>query len=103
MRPIEMIPVEQIHVLNPRSRNKRLHREIIDNIGTIGLKRPITVSRKAGVQGVSSYDLVCGQGRLEAFQSLGHKEIPAFVVPRWPLQIPPPVASQNPPGRTGGL
>lgn len=80
MRPIEMIPVDQIHVLNPRSRNKRLHREIIDNIGAIGLKRPITVSRTAGAEGGSSYALVCGQGRLEAFQILGHTEIPAFVV-----------------------
>ena len=80
MRPIEMIPVEQIHVLNPRSRNKRLHREITENIGRIGLKRPITVSRRVSAEGSSSYDLVCGQGRLEAFQSLGQKEIPAFVV-----------------------
>jgi len=67
-------------VLNPRSRNKRLHREITENIGRIGLKRPITVSRRVSAEGSSSYDLVCGQGRLEAFQSLGQKEIPAFVV-----------------------
>jgi ParB family chromosome partitioning protein len=80
MRPIELIPLEQIHVLNPRTRNARLHREIIDNIGTIGLKRPITVARKAAPDGAFTYDLVCGQGRLEAFQNLGHKEIPAFVV-----------------------
>lgn len=80
MRPIEMIPIERINVLNPRTRNLRLHREIIDNIGTIGLKRPITVSIKSSAGADSSYDLVCGQGRLEAFQSLGHKEIPAFVV-----------------------
>jgi ParB-like chromosome segregation protein Spo0J len=26
------------------------------------------------------YDLICGQGRLEAFMALGHKEIPAIVV-----------------------
>ncbi len=26
------------------------------------------------------YDLICGQGRLEAFIALGHKEIPAVVV-----------------------
>ncbi|MBS1770556.1 MAG: ParB N-terminal domain-containing protein [Acidobacteria bacterium] len=75
-----MIPVDRIHVLNPRSRNKRLHREITENIGKIGLKRPITVSRRASADGASSYDLVCGQGRLEAFQVLGHKDIPAFVV-----------------------
>ena len=43
---IEMIPLAQINVLNPRSRNKRQHREIVDNIEAIGLKRPITVSRR---------------------------------------------------------
>lgn len=80
MRPIEMIPLESIHVLNPRSRNARVHREITDNIGTIGLKRPITVSLRQDSAGVPHYDLVCGQGRLEAYEQLGHKEIPAFVV-----------------------
>lgn len=75
---IEMIPINQINVLNPRARNKRLHREIIENIETIGLKRPITVSRRSGV-GANGYDLVCGEGRLEAFRVLGATEIPAVV------------------------
>jgi hypothetical protein len=30
--------------------------------------------------GPQQYDLVCGQGRLEAFQTLGQREVPAFVV-----------------------
>jgi ParB family transcriptional regulator, chromosome partitioning protein len=76
---IEMIPIAQINVLNPRSRNKRLHREIIDNIKTIGLKRPITVSLQPG-PGPVQYDLVCGEGRLEAFRMLGENEIPAIVI-----------------------
>lgn len=80
MRSIAMIPTHQIHVLNPRSRSRHQHLEIINNIKTIGLKRPITVSRKTHPEGVQEYDLVCGQGRLEAFQALGLKEIPAFVV-----------------------
>lgn len=80
MHTIEMIPVNKIHVLNPRTRNRRIHQEIIENIGKIGLKRPITVSRRNGSKDNPSYDLVCGQGRLEAFQQLGHKAIPAFVV-----------------------
>ena len=80
MRPIEMVPIDQIQVLNPRARNARAHREIIENIGKIGLKRPITVSRRRGGDSVIKYALVCGQGRLEAFQQLGHAEIPAFVV-----------------------
>jgi ParB family chromosome partitioning protein len=77
---VELIPIAQIHILNPRSRNKRIHRELIDNIQAVGLKRPITVSRRASSQGQFKYDLVCGQGRLEAFLSLQQTEIPAFVI-----------------------
>ena len=76
---IEMIPVSKITVLNPRSRNKRQHREIVNNIESIGLKRPITVSRHRGPGG-PRYDLVCGEGRLEAFLMLGQSEIPAVVI-----------------------
>jgi ParB family chromosome partitioning protein len=76
---IEMVPISRITVLNPRARNKRQHREIVNNIEAIGLKRPITVSRRAGPGG-PRYDLVCGEGRLEAFQMLGQSEIPAVVI-----------------------
>lgn len=76
---IEMVPISQINILNPRGRNKRQHREIVDSIETIGLKRPITVSRRTGKDG-PVYDLVCGEGRLEAFQLLGQSEIPAVVI-----------------------
>jgi len=81
MRPIEMIPIDQIQVLNPRARNRRQYREIVANIDKIGLKRPITVSRREqrSDEGMA-YDLVCGQGRLEAYQMLGRTEIPAIVV-----------------------
>lgn len=77
---VTFIPIAQIHILNPRSRNKKIHRELIENIKTVGLKRPITVSRRTVLQGLLSYDLVCGQGRLEAFLSLEATEIPAFVI-----------------------
>jgi len=76
---IEMISISRITVLNPRARNKRQHREIVNNIETIGLKRPITVSKHDGPGG-TRYDLVCGEGRLEAFQMLGQTEIPAVVI-----------------------
>jgi ParB family chromosome partitioning protein len=76
---IEMIPISRITVLNSRARNKRQHREIVNNIEAIGLKRPITVARHDGPGGVR-YDLVCGEGRLEAFQMLGQSEIPAVVI-----------------------
>lgn len=80
MSQVVMIPTNQIHVLNPRVRNRRQHQEIIRNIADIGLKRPITVSKRTTPLGAVQYDLVCGQGRLEAFQQLGHKEIPAFII-----------------------
>jgi ParB family transcriptional regulator, chromosome partitioning protein len=76
---IEMIPVDAIHVLNPRARNRRQHREIVENISLIGLKRPITVSRRQTENAVR-YDLVCGEGRLEAFRMLGETEIPAIII-----------------------
>jgi ParB family chromosome partitioning protein len=76
---VEMIPIELITVLNPRIRNQKTFKEIIDNIAKIGLKRPITVTRRIEAGG-PFYDLVCGQGRLEAYQSLGQKEVPALVV-----------------------
>jgi ParB family chromosome partitioning protein len=76
---IETIPITRIHVLNPRTRNKRLHREIVDNISAVGLKRPVTVRRRPG-PGEPEYDLVCGEGRLEAFRTLGASDIPAVIV-----------------------
>ncbi|HOY64796.1 MAG TPA: plasmid partitioning protein RepB C-terminal domain-containing protein, partial [bacterium] len=43
-------------------------------------KRPITVSRRIENKGDNGYDLVCGQGRLEAYISLGETEVPAIVI-----------------------
>jgi ParB family chromosome partitioning protein len=76
---VEMIPINRITVVNPRVRNKKYFKEIISNIGQIGLKRPITVTRRMEAGG-PFYDLVCGQGRLEAFRALGQEEVPALVV-----------------------
>ena len=76
---LEMIPIDRIVAINPRSRNRRQHRDIVDNIDTIGLKRPITVSHRSTANG-ERYDLVCGEGRLEAFKMLGATEIPAVVI-----------------------
>ncbi|MFS2176732.1 plasmid partitioning protein RepB C-terminal domain-containing protein [Rhizobium pisi] len=76
---VEMIPINRITVVNPRIRNKKQFKEIIANIGQIGLKRPITVTRRMDASG-PFYDLVCGQGRLEAFKALGQQEVPALVV-----------------------
>lgn len=69
------IPVAAVTVLNPRSRNKRVFQELVTSIANLGLKRPITVSARPD----GGYDLICGQGRLEAFIALGQAEIPALV------------------------
>ena len=76
---IEIIPVGAIDVVNPRVRNRRIFKEIVTSVAELGLKRPITVKRKTS-EGEPRYDLVCGQGRLEAYQALGQREIPAVVV-----------------------
>jgi len=55
-----MIPVDLIDVLNPRDRNKRVFDEIVANIKTIGLKRPITVTPRTVADGADRYLLVCG-------------------------------------------
>jgi len=75
----ELIPVASVSVVNPRVRNQKVFREIVSNIAAIGLKRPITVARRAEKDGLR-YELVCGQGRLEAFQALGQSTIPAIVI-----------------------
>ena len=78
---ILMIPIDRIRVLNPRPRDKKKFEQIIQSIKNLGLKKPIQVSLRSAEEGTEpGYDLVCGQGRMEAFLALGHKEIPAIVV-----------------------
>lgn len=72
---IMSIAVDLIDVVNPRARNRRVFQEMMDSIAKVGLKRPITVARRG-----ERYDLVCGQGRLEAFRELGQPAIPAVII-----------------------
>jgi ParB family transcriptional regulator, chromosome partitioning protein len=71
-----MIPIDSIHVLNPRARNKRQaprdRRQYCRRRPQAPDHRNPPTSR-SGVR----YDLVCGEGRLEAFRLLGEHEIPA--------------------------
>jgi len=80
-RPSElrMIPMEQIEVLNPRERNNRMFEQIVENIQSIGLKKPIVVTPRHSGDG-EHFLLICGEGRFKAFKALGHKEIPAMVM-----------------------
>ncbi|MBT7713709.1 MAG: ParB N-terminal domain-containing protein [Deltaproteobacteria bacterium] len=74
-----MVPTNEINILNPRERNKKKFQVIVNNIANIGLKRPITVSEQRNKKGEKQYNLVCGQGRLEAYTALGEEKIPAIV------------------------
>lgn len=76
---VTLIPTDRIRILNPRVRNRRTFEEMVENIARIGLKRPITVTERAGTD-PAEYDLVCGQGRLEAFIELKQDTIPAIVI-----------------------
>lgn len=77
---VHLIPIAQIRVANPRAREKSKFDEIVESISKVGLKKPITVAATGNdAEGKPTYDLVCGQGRLEAFVALNQKEIPAFV------------------------
>lgn len=71
------IPIASIEVLNPRVRNRRIFEELVESIRAVGLKRPITVRRSPSGDG---YELICGQGRMEAMVRLGAPEIPAIVI-----------------------
>lgn len=74
-----MVSIATIRVVNSRTRSKQIHAELVDNIRRIGLKKPITVRATDNPSGGYLYDLICGQGRLEAFILLGETLIPAIV------------------------
>ena len=78
-KQVTLIPTDRVRVLNPRVRNRRTFEAMVENISRIGLKRPITVAPRAGTD-PQEYDLVCGQGRLEAFIELKQDNIPAIVI-----------------------
>lgn len=77
---ILMIAIDQIDILNTRERNVKIFEEVVENIKSIGLKKPITVTPRKGTDKTERYLLICGEGRLKAFKVLGETHIPAIVV-----------------------
>lgn len=77
---LRIIPIDRIEILNPRDRNNLIFEDIVGNIKKIGLKKPIVVTPRSGPDGTERFLLVCGEGRLKAFTSLGESTIPALVV-----------------------
>ncbi len=78
---VKLIPIESIRILNPRFRDQKKFQAIVQSIKNLGLKKPIKVSLRTAQEGDEpGYDLVAGQGRIEACLALGFKEIAAIVV-----------------------
>ena len=79
-KEIKRIPIGEIRIANPRSRNKFKFQFVVASIHNVGLKKPILVSRRGLEADATRYDLVCGQGRMEACLALGESTIPAVVI-----------------------
>ncbi|UYQ73042.1 ParB N-terminal domain-containing protein [Pelagibacterium flavum] len=77
---VTILPIANIRVINPRTRNKKSFRELVESIEKIGLKRPITVAINHHAGDEPAFNLVCGQGRVEAYKTLGQSEIPAIII-----------------------
>lgn len=75
--PVEEIPVDRISVFISRKREEAGRNELIASIRKHGLIIPVTVLRRAD----GTYELIKGQGRLEAHRRLKRASIRAFVVP----------------------
>jgi ParB family transcriptional regulator, chromosome partitioning protein len=74
------VPIGEIRIVNPRTRSKKRFKEIVASIQAVGLKKPITLTKRQHAEDGTQYDLVCGQGRIEAFLILGQVTIPATVI-----------------------
>jgi len=78
---VTQIPISDIRIVNPRTRNKTRWHVILSSIRAVGLKKPITVvPRHDSGADRTLYDLVMGQGRMEAMAALGELMIPAVVI-----------------------
>ncbi|GAA5146397.1 plasmid partitioning protein RepB C-terminal domain-containing protein [Prosthecobacter algae] len=78
---VQSISIDRIRILNPRHRDKAKFERVVQSIKNLGLKKPVKISRRNVKDGEEpGYDLVCGQGRIEACRALGFTHIPAIVV-----------------------
>ncbi len=81
---IQLIEIAQVFVANPRPRNPVKFQALVASIELLGLKKPITVCPRPTASGSFQYELITGQGRMEACQTLGKSMVPAIFadVPR---------------------
>jgi ParB family chromosome partitioning protein len=78
-RRYEMIPIDQIVVVNSRSREKSQFKENVRSIGSVGLYKPIPVNKRNFAR-MKKYELICGEGRLLAHRELRKTEIKVEVI-----------------------
>ena len=79
MRKIQDIPISKIKIINPRERDPSKFEENVNSIRDVGLKRPVVLNTRY-LDKTGMYELVCGQGRIEAVRQLGELTIPALMV-----------------------
>ena len=86
---ITEIDTDAIKFFVRRSRSSGAYSRLKESIKQVGLKQPIHVKdisdwsasdRRRPEGGHYKYELICGQGRLQAFQQLGFPRIPAIVL-----------------------
>jgi len=78
-RRIAQIPVDKIDVSNPRKRDEERFKEMVKNISVLGLYKPICVNER-NLKKTGRYELVCGEGRLKAYQQNGMTHIDAEII-----------------------
>jgi len=78
-RKYQMIPLEDIVVLNSRNREKRQFGENVQSIEALGMRVPIRVNSR-NLAKTQHYDLICGEGRYLIYKKLGWPTIKAEVV-----------------------
>jgi len=78
-RRFTQIPIDKIKVINSRTRDEEHFKEVVRSIAELGLQNPIRVNARR-LKETGMYDLVCGEGRLEAYRQLGKKHIEAEIV-----------------------
>jgi ParB family chromosome partitioning protein len=78
-RRYQEVPIDQVKVINSRSRDKDQFEMNVTSIDSVGLLKPIRVNDKF-LDKTGLYELICGEGRLLAHKQLGRSVVLAEVV-----------------------
>lgn len=78
-RRYDAIPIAKIKVINSRNREKEQFDMNVESIDQVGLIKPVRVNDKF-LERTGFYELICGEGRVQAHQRLKHETILAEVV-----------------------